>query len=160
MALPHLFTISNSPLKVKMVTTAYEGMTVSYIRYKVFVEEQNVSVDEEFDGSDATAVSFLIFLDHVPIGTLRYFKDEKGHIHPGRICLLQSYRGLGYGIAMMKWFDTYILGLYKEVTITLHAQMYLKKFYEKLGYRAKGKTFLEANIEHIEMEKTIQRTIF
>ncbi len=38
MALPHLFNVSNSPLKVKMVTTAYEGMTVAYLRYKVFVE--------------------------------------------------------------------------------------------------------------------------
>jgi predicted GNAT family N-acyltransferase len=160
MALPHLFTISNSPLKVKMVTTAYEGMTVSYLRYKVFIEEQKISVDEEFDGSDATSVSFLIFLDHVPIGSLRYYKDEKGRIHPGRICLLKAYRGLGYGLAMMTWFEQYLLGIYKEVQIVLHAQKYLENFYKKLGYRVKGKPFLEANIEHIEMEKTIQRPIF
>jgi predicted GNAT family N-acyltransferase len=61
---------------------------------------------------------------------------------------------------MMTWFDQYLLGIYKEVHIVLHAQKYLENFYKKLGYRVKGKPFLEANIEHIEMEKTIQRAIF
>ncbi|MEY3692486.1 MAG: hypothetical protein RLZZ388_657 [Bacillota bacterium] len=160
MAAPHLLTIPNSPLKVKLVTTAYEGMTVSYLRYKVFVEEQNISVDEEFDGSDMTSVSFLFFLDHVPIATMRYYKDEEGHIHPGRIALLKSYRMQGFGKTMMRWFEQYIVGLYQTVTIKLHAQLYLKKFYMDLGYKPVGKTFLEANIEHIEMEKKLKRSTF
>ncbi|MFZ9782330.1 MAG: GNAT family N-acetyltransferase, partial [Bacilli bacterium] len=115
MALPHLLTVPHSPLKVKMVTTAYEGMTVSYLRYKVFIEEQGIAVDEEFDGSDMHSVSFLFFLDHVPIATMRYFKDEQGIIHPGRIAVLKAYRGQGHGKAMMHWFDQYITGLYPEV---------------------------------------------
>jgi GNAT superfamily N-acetyltransferase len=102
MALPHLFNVSNSPLKVKMVTTAYEGMTVAYLRYKVFVEEQHIHIDEEFDGSDAISVSFLLFLDHVPVGTMRYYKDEQGHIHPGRIAILKTYRNQGFGKKLLQ----------------------------------------------------------
>lgn len=160
MATPHLLTIPNSPLKVKLVTTAYEGMTVSYLRYKVFVEEQGIAIDEEFDGSDMHSVSFLFFLDFVPIGTMRYYKDEDGVIHPGRIALLKSYRNQGYGKTMMRWFEQYIVGLYPTVTIRLHAQIHLKQFYMSLGYSPKGKTFLEANIEHIEMEKNLKRSTF
>ena len=160
MAAPHLLTIPHSPLTVKLVTTAYDGMTVSYIRYKVFVEEQNISIDEEFDGSDLNSVSFLFFLDHIPVGTMRYYKDENQHIHPGRIALLKPYRMQGFGKAMMRWFEQYIVGLYPIVTIQLNAQLYLKKFYLELGYQPKGKTFLEANIEHIEMEKKLKRSTF
>jgi predicted GNAT family N-acyltransferase len=158
MALPHLFNVANSPLKVKMVTTAYEGMTVAYLRYKVFIEEQNIPIDEEFDGSDAVSVSFLLFLDHVPVGTMRYYKDDVGHIHPGRIAILKSYRNQGYGKKLLQWFDQYLLGIYREVHVVLHAQKHLENFYQKLGYQSKGKTFMEANIEHITMEKKLKRT--
>jgi predicted GNAT family N-acyltransferase len=42
----------------------------------------------------------------------------------------------------------------------LHAQKHLESFYQKLGYQSKGKTFLEANIEHIAMEKKLKRSTF
>jgi predicted GNAT family N-acyltransferase len=160
MALPHLFTIPHSPLKIKMVTTAYEGMTVAYLRYKVFVEEQNIQIDEEFDGSDAISVSFLLFLDHVPVGTMRYYKDDQGHIHPGRIAILKMYRNQGYGKKLLQWFDQYLLGIYPEAHVILHAQKHLENFYQQLGYQAKGKPFMEANIEHIAMEKKLKRSTF
>jgi predicted GNAT family N-acyltransferase len=157
---PHLFSLPIPALKIKMVTTAYEGMTVAYLRYKVFIEEQNIDVDEEFDGTDIAAVSFLLFLDHVPIGTIRYLKDEQGIIHPGRIAILKSYRGKGYGRILMQWFDQYVLGLNKTATLAIHAQLYLQSFYESLGYVAEGSVFMEANIQHIAMKKTLTRPIF
>jgi predicted GNAT family N-acyltransferase len=160
MSLPHLFNVTNSPLKVKMVTTAYEGMTVAYLRYKVFVEEQQIPIDEEFDGSDAISVSFLLFLDHVPVGTMRYYKDDEGDIHTGRIAILKTYRRQGYGKKFLQWFDQYLLGIYPEVHIVLHAQKHLEVFYQKLGYQSKGKLFIEANIEHIAMEKKLKRSTF
>lgn len=160
MALPHLLTVPQSPLKVKMVTTAYEGMTVSYLRYKVFIEEQHIAIDEEFDGSDVTSVSFLFFLDHVPVGTMRYFKDDLGVIHPGRIALLKAYRGQGFGKAMMRWFEQYITGLYPKVKVALHAQQHLESFYQSLGYKVVGVPFMEANIPHVAMEKHLTRVTF
>lgn len=157
MAFPNLFVIPDSPLQVKMVTTAYDGMTVSYIRYKVFVFEQSISIDDEFDGTDSVATSFLFFLDHVPIGTLRYLKDANEVIHPGRIAILPPYRHQGYGKQMLRWLDQYLLQLYANVELSLHAQIHLVKFYEQLGYIQEGKPFLEANIEHLEMKKTLRR---
>jgi len=152
---PNLFTIPNSPLTIKMVTTAYDGMTVAYIRYQVFIKEQGIDLDDEFDGTDMTSVSFLLFLDHVPIGTIRYLKDADGTIHPGRIAILKLYRGQGYGKAMLNWFDQYIKQLYKSVTLVIHAQQHLENFYHELGYTAFGQPFVEANIPHIAMQKKL-----
>jgi predicted GNAT family N-acyltransferase len=52
------------------------------------------------------------------------------------------------------------LGLYHDVHIVLHAQKHLEGFYQSLGYQSKGKPFMEANIEHIAMEKKIKRSTF
>lgn len=157
MAQPHLFSLQHPQLKIKMVTTAFEGMTVSYLRYKVFIEEQQIALDEEFDGSDAIAVSFLLFFDTTPIGTIRYIKEPNGVYHPGRIAILKAYRGKGFGKALVQWFDQYVLGLEKTATIEIHAQAYLLKFYHDLGYRQIGDTFMEANIPHVLMRKTLAR---
>ncbi len=152
----HLFEVANTPCRMKMATTAYDGMTVSYLRYTVFVEEQGVPIDIEWDGSDQTATSFIMFLDHVPIGTLRYLRLNETTLKVGRIAILNPYRGLGYGKALMQWFDTYALSLFKSVTLTMHAQRHVENFYHQCGYTAIGKPFMEAGIEHIEMKKDLR----
>ena len=91
---------------------------------------------------------------------MRYYKDDKGHIHPGRIGILKTYRNQGYGKKLLQWFDQYMLGLYQEAHIVLHAQKHLEGFYQTLGYQSKGKPFMEANIEHIAMEKILKRSTF
>lgn len=150
-----LFEVAHTPCRMKMVTTAYDGMSASYIRFSVFVEEQGVPLDLEMDGSDQTATSFLMFLDNVPIGTLRYVRLNESTLQLGRIALLRPYRGLGYGKALMAWFDTYALSIFKKVTLTLHAQVHAQTFYEACGYTPQGDVFLEAGIEHIEMIKSV-----
>lgn len=140
---------------MKLVTTAYEGMTVSYIRYAVFVDEQKIPLEVEFDGSDAVAVSFLLFKETTPIGTIRYVQEGKNQFHPGRIAMLKPYRKKGYGTMMIRWLHSYLRHLYGPCTMRIHAQLYLKKYYEKLGYQAEGKPFSEGGIDHIAMVKTI-----
>jgi predicted GNAT family N-acyltransferase len=148
-----LFDVQGTPCRMKMVTTAYEGMSVSYLRYKVFIEEQGVSLDEEFDGSDQVAVSFLMFLDHLPIGTIRFIKLNNT-LQIGRIALLKPYRGKGYGKALMKWMEAYAQTVYPRSQLMLHAQTSVEPFYRKLGYVVTSEPFVEANIEHVEMIKT------
>jgi predicted GNAT family N-acyltransferase len=150
-----LFEVQGTPCTMKMVTTAYDGMSASYIRFHVFVEEQGVPLDIEMDGSDQTATSFLMFLDHAPIGTLRYVRINADTLQLGRIALLKPYRNQGYGKALMRWFDTYALSIFKKVTLTLHAQRHVQSFYEACGYRPIGEPFIEAGIDHIEMKKDV-----
>jgi predicted GNAT family N-acyltransferase len=150
-----LFEIEGTDLRMKMVTTAFEGMTVSYIRFKVFVDEQHVPIDDEMDGSDAVAVSFLMFQNNIPIGTIRYIKGNDGVIHPGRIAVLQAYRRKGYGTKMIRWLHAYLKTILGEVKCEIHAQLYLKTYYEKLGYQTKGDVFQEAGIDHLTMIKAL-----
>jgi predicted GNAT family N-acyltransferase len=149
-----LFSVQHPDLTVKMVTTAYDGMTVSYIRQVVFIHEQKVPLDLEFDGSDAYAISFLFFLKADPIGTVRYYRDEQGIFHIGRVALLKKYRGQGFGKIMMVWLHDYLKSLFKSGKINIHAQLRVQAFYQQLGYQPIGTTFMEANIPHIEMELT------
>jgi predicted GNAT family N-acyltransferase len=62
---------------------------------------------------------------------------------------------MGYGKAMMQWFDTYALSIFKKVSLVLHAQKHVQSFYESCGYRPFGEPFMEAGIEHIEMKKDV-----
>jgi|694.fasta_scaffold50305_5 predicted GNAT family N-acyltransferase len=150
-----LFDIEGTDLKMKMVTTAFEGMTVSYIRFKVFVEEQKVPIDDEMDGSDSVAISFLMFKNNIPIGTIRYIKMNDKTVHPGRIAVLKAYRGQGYGTKMIRWLHAYLKAMVGNVTIEIHAQAHLQAYYKKLGYLPQGKVFQEAGIDHISMIKSL-----
>jgi predicted GNAT family N-acyltransferase len=152
---PALFDVPHTSLKMKLVTSAYEGMTVSYLRYLVFVIEQQIDVALEFDGSDAYAVSFIMFDGTNPIGTIRYYKDEQGFYHIGRVAILASYRSKGYGKAMMVWMHQYLKLLFQNVHIVIHAQAYLVDWYAKLGYQAEGPLFTEAGIVHQMMKLTL-----
>jgi ElaA protein len=152
---PALFDVPNTSFKMKMVTTAFEGMTVSYLRALVFMLEQHIDIHDEFDGSDAYAVSFLMFDDAKPIGTIRYYKDDKGRFHLGRLALLESYRGKGFGKAMVVWMHQYLKTLFTNGTIILHAQAYLIPFYKGLGYKEEGNRFDEAGISHQVMTLTL-----
>lgn len=152
---PALFDVPNTTLKMKLVTSAYEGMTVSYLRYLVFVIEQQIDVSIEFDGSDAYAVSFLMFDGTTPVGTIRYYKDEQGNYHIGRVAILPSYRSKGYGKAMMVWMHQYLKMLFNSVHIIIHAQAYLMKWYQSLGYKPEGPIFSEAGIDHQLMTLTL-----
>ncbi len=137
-------------ITISKVGTALEGMMVSYIRYQVFIVEQNIDIDEEFDGTDADAVLFLIYFKTKAIGTCRY-RIVKGAIIPGRIAIVQSARGKGYGKLMMQWLHDYLDGLYPKRVMKIHAQVYLTQFYESFGYVPIGKTFTEAGIVHQAM---------
>ena len=154
--LPKTTTEINPPLlnqngiTIKLIQSPYEGMMVSYIRYKVFIEEQAIDVDEEFDGTDVDAHIFLMFKDQQPIGTCRY-RIVNDEIIPGRIAILKAYRGSGYGTIMMTWFHTYLDRLHPQLIMRIHAQVYLRQFYARLGYIPIGETFIEAGIIHQEM---------
>ena len=145
------YQIQGTSLSMRPVSSAIDGMTCAYIRQTVFVIGQNVPIEEEFDGSDNTAKSFLLIKDGQAIGTIRYIIDSPHYFHIGRVAVLSDYRGLGYGSAMMRWLHQYLYERYNPVTITIHAQAHLKDFYEQFGYQVDGDEFLEAGIRHYKM---------
>ena len=122
------------------------------IRKKVFIEEQNVPIDIEMDGLDDKANHVIAYLDNKPIGCARIRANSFAKLE--RIAVMKDHRGKGFGRKITEFLIDYCKQ--KNVNeIRLHAQMYTADFYKKLGFLERGKTFFEADIEHIEMYMSI-----
>jgi predicted GNAT family N-acyltransferase len=61
-------------------------------------------------------------------------------------------RGIGAGLMASAEETARARGIRK---IILHARVYARGFYERLGYRAEGEEFTEVTIPHIVMEKNL-----
>ena len=117
------------------------------IRETVFMKEQNVPKDEEWDGQDEASWHYLAKADgNETIGCARLMRS--GQI--GRMAVLREYRGLGVGELLLNNVVSQAKEL-KMNLIFLHAQTYAVGFYERAGFRAHGDEFMDANIPHYAM---------
>lgn len=117
------------------------------IRRQVFVEEQNVSQERE-SMDDEQAIHYLATVNGLPAGAARYRKMEKG-FKIERIAVLNTYRGQRIGEAILhKILDD----LKDQKKIYLYAQVNASLFYIKNGFRQTDNYFLDAGIEHVEMD--------
>ena len=123
------------------------------IRNDVFTREQQIDKDVDFDGQDRDAVHVLVSCRGRYVGTGRMLAD--GHI--GRLAVLREYRGQGLGAKAVR-------ALVKEAKDRRMSRVYLGSqthaigFYEKLGFSAYGEPYVEANIEHVHMERSIKQS--
>lgn len=123
--------------------------TLRAIRQQVFVEEQGIPADQEWDGQDEQSAHFLAYdLQGAPIATIRMLNN--GHI--GRLAVLPDWRRQGVGssllLAAIELADEH--GLDK---VYLHAQIDSSTFYHLHGFMNEGEPFDEAGIPHIRMSR-------
>ncbi len=120
-----------------------------YVREQVFVIEQNISKEDEYDGIDDQCPQVVGYVDNKPVATGRIvFKGGKYNL--GRICVLKEYRGFGYATLLVEEMINYL----KKQGITeihLSSQLYVKKLYENIGFKEYGNVYMDCNIEHISM---------
>ena len=124
------------------------------VRTEVFIEEQHVPPEEEWDGLDAEAVHALAFDDeHDAIATGRLLHD--GRI--GRMAVCKPWRGKGIGTALLKLLmdEARARG---HASVTLAAQVHAIPFYEKFGFKAHGEEFMDAGIPHYWMKADLAPT--
>ena len=136
--------------KVKKFSIAQKELfkTALEIRRKVFVEEQNVSEEEEFEFEEQ-CTHFLIYYKRKAVGTARHRITEKG-IKLERFALLKEARGKGVGRDLLRFVLNDARAHNKN--IYLHAQTSVIDFYKAQGFVICGPKFMEANIEHYPME--------
>ncbi len=121
------------------------------IRNQVFIKEQNVPEDMEWDEFDSTATHFLAMRNNLPIACARLKAD--GQI--GRMAVLAGYRNKGTGKKLLQFvLQTASEKKFKEVY--LHAQVAAIAFYEKHSFVLQGDVFYEAGIPHRAMLKIIR----
>ena len=117
------------------------------VRGYVFIVEQEIAWEIEFDGLDKDCILFNVYDDNKPVGAARLYKNKVG-----RVATLKEYRNKGIATMIMAEIEKYAL-VNKIPYLKLHAQTYVKDFYEHLGYVVEGEIFQEAEIDHVLMKK-------
>ncbi|RKD93277.1 GNAT family N-acetyltransferase [Halopiger aswanensis] len=132
------------------------------VRQTVFVEEQGVDEDleyDEHDDPDADAVHFVAYAGGQPVGAarLREYETDDGDVvgKVERVAVLESHREAGVGRELMCATEEAARERGFEA-IKLHAQTRVEGFYRSLGYESRGEEFDEAGIPHIEMRKSLE----
>ena len=118
------------------------------IRQKVFVDEQKVSREEEYDAYEAIATHYLALVNDIPAGTARWRVTDHG-VKLERFAVLPDFRNRGVGAVLVNTVLQAVLPLDKK--IYLHSQVSAMKLYAKAGFSPEGELFYEANIPHYKM---------
>lgn len=140
-------SIPQHPYQIRMVRWQDEASVLRIIRTAVFIHEQQIPEDLEWDEFDLISMHVLALnSDEQPIGTARLLPD--GHI--GRMAVLKEWRGKGLGTAMLLRILEELRNRHMQKAI-LNAQTTAIKFYEKFGFQVLGKEFTEAEIPHVKM---------
>jgi len=134
------------------------------VRKEVFVAEQGVPEDLEYDEYDPGALHVLaVREDGMALGTGRLLYGEAavertgGDLSVGslgRLAVRKDARGLGVGVALVREMEEAARGLGLGA-VDLHAQTSASGFYERLGYAGYGDEFFEAGIAHRAMRRSL-----
>jgi ElaA protein len=145
---------------LKIIVKSFQELTKEdlysalQLRSEVFVMEQHC-IYQDVDGKDQKALHVLGYKNEKLIAYTRIFKPgdylEKSSI--GRVVVAKNERQFKYGIEIMTASIEAINNHFNENVIKISAQAYLKKFYNKFGFKAIGEEYLEDNIPHIAMVK-------
>jgi predicted GNAT family N-acyltransferase len=136
-------------LKVEIVKWIDGHTQLKNIREKVFIQEQKVTPELEWDGMDEKAIHFLVFKDEEAIGCARAIVI-KSQMQLGRMAVLKEYRGQGVGSTLIE--NAIVTAKLKQLSgIHISAQCNAINFYVKFGFEVTGDTYLDAEILHRDM---------
>lgn len=138
-------------IHVRLADWQKDNAELRRIRETVFIAEQAVPPELEWDAEDVEALHFLAYEGDYPIGTARLLPD--GHI--GRVSVLKDWRGLKVGDALLRAVITEAekRGLQQQM---LSAQVQATPFYERLGFAIVSGEYLDAGIPHVDMVRHSQ----
>ncbi len=127
----------------------------SPLRTEVFVQEQKVPAEMEWDSEDATALHAVVTNRMgMVLATGRLLQVAPGMARIGRMAVKKQMRGSDLGRRVLE-------GLIEAAKnrgdheVILHAQCSAQGFYQRLGFMAHGAVFEEAGIAHIEMQLSL-----
>jgi predicted GNAT family N-acyltransferase len=133
-------------IKVRIADWHRDQAELRRIREGVFIAEQSVPPELEWDAEDVDAIHFLAEDGDYAVGTARLLPD--GHI--GRVAVLKDWRGMKIGDALLKA----VIAEAERLHLTpqrLNAQVHATAFYERLGFSVVSDEYLEAGIPHVDM---------
>ena len=147
------FEAGKPMVAVKTGTWAELGEGARALRTQVFIEEQQIPKEMEWDAADETSVHAVAFNRlNQPVATGRLLPPENGTAKIGRMAVERVLRGNGLGRELLFALIN-IAQKRGDREVALHAQRSAEGFYQRLGFSTRGEAFLEAGIGHIEMVK-------
>ncbi|MFP4978307.1 GNAT family N-acetyltransferase [Paenibacillus sp. CN-4] len=145
-------------MQVQFINNEEEWQHARHIRTEVFVKEQHVPLEDEFDEydlPDAECKHILVFYNGEPAGTGRIRPyGNAGKLE--RICVLAPYRQYGLGRVIISTLEEIAV---KEGRgrVLLHGQTQAEGFYHKLGYHTDSEVFMEDGIPHVLLTKELRQ---
>lgn len=134
--------------------TLQELYAILRLRTEVFVVEQNC-VFQDMDNKDQQCYHLMGWKDGQLNAYTRLAPPGVSYKEPsiGRVVTSPVARGNGTGKLLMEKSIEEIIQLYGKTPIKIGAQLYLKKFYESLGFSQTSNIYDEDGIDHIEMNR-------
>jgi YbgC/YbaW family acyl-CoA thioester hydrolase len=148
------FEAGEAMLQIKTGDWKALGADAGKVRTAVFVEEQGIPIEMEWDEADNTAVHAVAYNGlGQGIATGRLVIQAEGVGKIGRMAVHQALRGSRVGGEILHT----LMGVARQRgdrEVMLYAQRSAEGFYERLGFAPRGEPFEEVGIPHIEMVKT------
>jgi YbgC/YbaW family acyl-CoA thioester hydrolase len=138
-------------VRVELGTWRDVGPAARQVRTEVFLEEQRIPVEMEWDEADDTAVHALARNRlGLPVATGRLLQHAPGVSRIGRMAVNRVLRGSNLGRDVLRALMQ-AAAQRGDREVLLHAQRTAEGFYARLGFLPRGEPFEEAGIVHIEM---------
>jgi YbgC/YbaW family acyl-CoA thioester hydrolase len=133
------------------------GEAARHIRTEVFIGEQRIPVEMEWDDADGTALHAVAFnrLGQA-VATGRLLREGPGIAKIGRMAVHRALRGCGVGAQVLHVLMDVAAGR-GDRQVVLHAQRSAESFYRGLGFEPRGAEFEEAGIAHVAMARALPR---
>ena len=154
-SLIHDFEAGQPVVDVALGPWAEQGEAATVIRRQVFIDEQHIPADMEWDAADASCLHALARNRFgLPLATGRLLEHVPGVAKIGRMAVLRPMRGTQIGRQVLEALmgEANKQG-YREVL--LHAQLSAENFYLRAGFQRRGQPFEEAGIGHVEMVRAL-----
>ncbi len=142
-------------VEVRVGDWAALGRDASALRTAVFVVEQRIPAEMEWDAADAECVHAVAYNRlGLPLATGRLLQHVPGVAKIGRMAVAQAVRSSGVGREVLE-------ALMKAARargdheVLLHAQTSAAPFYARAGFTPRGAEFEEAGIPHVEMTRAL-----
>ncbi|MFV5590998.1 GNAT family N-acetyltransferase [Acinetobacter variabilis] len=133
---------------LKIVSGSWDDLAqdARVIREAVFIQEQQIAPEDEWDAEDTISTHFVAYLQDQAVATARLLKNHS----IGRVAVLQSARGTGIGYKTMRAVIDQAKAEQREF-LKLSSQVHAIGFYQNLGFDVQGAEYLDCGIPHIDM---------
>ena len=139
-----------SQIKVIGAKWDKDRVELKEIRREVFIQEQNVPEELEWDNDDLTCEHFIAYADNEAIGCARLIDQKK----IGRMAVLKPYRGMGVGKLIIDHIKRHA-SQKRYTRLELSSQCHAFSFYKKCGFEAFSAPYEDAGIPHIDMAHNV-----